>query len=444
MSLVIYLGLNAFTHQPNSLLPPGQSPLQLQALQETGQKGTVLLDELTESAAQLISQWLAGNKEKRIQLLWPQPVPYIAALTAQGSAPSDLQQSWKAQAQRLVALFRKHRRQLNLYGYVPGKQLSQADEALTQLPLLDISPLHRLAAAYLLNEDSELQLAHAYLAASSLETSEWQQDAAQVITDALEHQKALQNAELENQKYLDQAQRALEQQQHELNESQKSAEKAKQTAQALNEAKEENSQMSHEMHKAQEALEKALDEKKQQTQRIKQVEDENDLVIKELHRVQEAVEELLISKQRAYILQKELEELQTLVRWLRTHAYRHATAAYRNIRAYKKSLPKQVAQVENSTYFNAQWYCEQYPDVAKSGMNPAEHYVKFGALEGRNPSADFVTEYYLTQHQDVAASGLHPLLHYVKYGMSEQRETQPQHQLPAPQQNTHITKERAE
>lgn len=504
MSLVIYLGLSAFTREPNLLLPPGQAPLPLQALQNKEQEGIVLLDDLTDAAAQQISQLLANHAEQQIQVLWPQPVPYMAARTGQGAAPNELQNTWKAQAQRLVALFRKHRKQLKLYGYVPGQALSQTGGALTQLPTLETTALHRLAAAYLVNGDAQLQQAHTYLVASSQETSAWNQDTVKDITEALAQQQALEEAELENHQYaqqLDQAQQTLEQQLLALDEAQKAVAEGKQTAQALSKAMEEgrqtaqalskakeesqqtaqaltkaqaeNEQTIRELHKVQEGLEKALNEKSQQAQQVKQVEEENTLVIKELHRVQEAFEQVLIEKEQRltqlHNVQEELERLHidqqalkkraesrqknlnvlrsdseqrikhlhTLVHWLRVHAHRHASAAYRNSSAYKKALPKQVAQVESSAYFNAQWYCEQYPDVAKSGMNPAEHFVKFGALEGRNPSAAFTTEYYLTQHQDVAASGQHPLIHYVKYGMAEQRATQPsQRQLPAPQANT--------
>lgn len=495
MSLVIYLGLSAFTREPNLLLPPGQAPLPLQALQNKEQEGIVLLDDLTDAAAHQISQLLANHAEQQIHLLWPQPVPYMAARTEQGAAPNELQNTWKAQAQRLVALFRKHRKQLKLYGYVPGQALSQTSGALTQLPTLETTALHRLAAAHLVNDDAQLQQAHTYLVASSQETSAWNQDTVKDITEALAQQQALEEAELENHQYaqqLDQAQQTLEQQLLALDEAQKAVEEGKQTAQALSKAMEEgqqtaqaltkaqaeNEQTIRELHKVQEALEKALNEKSQQAQQVKQVDEENTLVIKELHRVQEAFEQVLIEKEQRlaqlHKVQEELERLhvdqqalkkraesrqknlnvlrsdsekrikhlQTLVRWLRVHAHRHASAAYRNSSAYKKALPKQVALVESSAYFNAQWYCEQYPDVAKSGMNPAEHFVKFGALEGRNPSAAFTTEYYLTQHQDVAASGQHPLIHYVKYGMAEQRATQPsQRQLPAPQPKANTTKE---
>src|SRR5688572_20439802 len=38
--------------------------------------------------------------------------------------------------------------------------------------------------------------------------------------------------------------------------------------------------------------------------------------------------------------------------------------------------------------FNARWYLERYPDVARSGMDPLEHYRHFGRPEGRQPGPD--------------------------------------------------------
>ena len=122
------------------------------------------------------------------------------------------------------------------------------------------------------------------------------------------------------------------------------------------------------------------------------------------------------------------------MQWLRVHAQRHAAAAYREIRSYKKTLPKQAAMLEASRFFDADWYREQYPDVAQAGLKPAEHFIKFGAIDGRDPGPLFSTDFYLTYYEDVAASGLHPLLHYLRHGVMEQRETRPeQRHLPARQ-----------
>ena len=135
--------------------------------------------------------------------------------------------------------------------------------------------------------------------------------------------------------------------------------------------------------------------------------------------------------------QRHISHLESLVQWLRVHAQRHAAVAYRDSRSYKKELPKQLAMLEATPFFDADWYLAQYPDVAKSGINPAEHFIKFGAIDGRHPSSQFSTDFYLTHYKDVAASGQHPLLHYLRHGIAEQRKTQPpQHHLPAPKKPT--------
>ena len=135
--------------------------------------------------------------------------------------------------------------------------------------------------------------------------------------------------------------------------------------------------------------------------------------------------------------QRHISHLESLVQWLRVHAQRHAAVAYRDSRSYKKELPKQLAMLEATPFFDADWYLAQYPDVAKSGIKPAEHFIKFGAIDGRHPSSQFSTDFYLTHYKDVAASGQHPLLHYLRHGIAEQRKTQPpQHHLPAPKKPT--------
>jgi len=41
-------------------------------------------------------------------------------------------------------------------------------------------------------------------------------------------------------------------------------------------------------------------------------------------------------------------------------------------------------------HFDAAWYLKQNPDVAMSGLDPYEHYVKFGKAEGRQPTPDLI------------------------------------------------------
>jgi len=56
-----------------------------------------------------------------------------------------------------------------------------------------------------------------------------------------------------------------------------------------------------------------------------------------------------------------------------------------------------LALLEDSEWFDADWYLKQYPDVASAGSNAAEHYLQFGAAEGRQPGPLFDEGYYLSQ-----------------------------------------------
>jgi len=71
--------------------------------------------------------------------------------------------------------------------------------------------------------------------------------------------------------------------------------------------------------------------------------------------------------------------------------------------------------------FDANWYVEQYPDVATGGVDPVLHYVRYGAQEGRSPSPDFDGFAYLAANRDVHAAGIEPFYHWVRSGRDEGR-----------------------
>lgn len=84
-----------------------------------------------------------------------------------------------------------------------------------------------------------------------------------------------------------------------------------------------------------------------------------------------------------------------------------------------------VSMVERSDLFDASWYADSHPDVALSGISPSHHYVHFGYLMGRSPSAAFDGVRYLKNNPDVAKGGLNPLLHFIRYGLDEGRYAYP-------------------
>lgn len=67
------------------------------------------------------------------------------------------------------------------------------------------------------------------------------------------------------------------------------------------------------------------------------------------------------------------------------------------------------------------WYRAMNPDVAASGADPADHFLRHGWREGRDPVAAFCVRDYLELYPDVAEAGINPFLHWLKAGKAEGR-----------------------
>lgn len=85
-------------------------------------------------------------------------------------------------------------------------------------------------------------------------------------------------------------------------------------------------------------------------------------------------------------------------------------------------------QNEFSGSFDGDAYLRQNGDVAQAGMDPLQHYLKYGFAEGRaiNPGGAHINQAfdpsaYLQANPDVAAAKLDPLAHYLLNGASEGR-----------------------
>lgn len=57
-----------------------------------------------------------------------------------------------------------------------------------------------------------------------------------------------------------------------------------------------------------------------------------------------------------------------------------------------------LKKIRESGHFDADWYLKTYPDVAALGMDPAEHYLKYGADMLRDPGPTFSTRFYRDTH----------------------------------------------
>lgn len=72
--------------------------------------------------------------------------------------------------------------------------------------------------------------------------------------------------------------------------------------------------------------------------------------------------------------------------------------------------------LRGSGLFNQSWYLAHNPDIQRSGIEPFDHVVRFGAAEGRDPGPGFQAAFYAEQNPGVFASGLSPLEHYLRVG----------------------------
>ena len=454
MPRVIYLGLEAFADEPQQLLPTAESPLALATLSSAENEmplshdGPLLLQCLTQADQRLLSDWLKQDSKRELTIAWPQPEAWIAAKLASGEPASKALNNWLDQAKYLLKLFRGARRQLTLAGYRPGAELKEVATPLASSES-PCEAIYQLAADHLCLQSPQLQEAHAYLVASSQECTNYTAKPEATIATALkqygEQQQAQKKAKALEQKHteIEEENMLLLQQLHLVQEAYESLHhQMKDESQQLTKAAERQQKLEKERN----TLKAGLDATQKNLDSIVAKLEQR---VADLHKAQEQLEKSSLDqvslRQQLENRQKELNTLRTssqqhihhlerLVQWLRVHAQRHAAAVYREIRSYKKTLPKQVAMLEASQFFDADWYREQYPDVAKAGLKPAEHFIKFGAIDGRDPSALFSTAFYLTHYEDVAASGQHPLLHYIRHGVTEKREIRPeQHHLPAPQ-----------
>lgn len=71
--------------------------------------------------------------------------------------------------------------------------------------------------------------------------------------------------------------------------------------------------------------------------------------------------------------------------------------------------------------FDAGFYLQAYPDLARAGCDPLEHFLAHGWREGRDPTAWFSVRDYLNDNPDIARAGVNPFAHYIGTGRAEGR-----------------------
>ena len=115
--------------------------------------------------------------------------------------------------------------------------------------------------------------------------------------------------------------------------------------------------------------------------------------------------------------QHEAQLSQTVEHWRLLLALKDAQGRLRSGRGDPfrgTGLPGLRAQLEMlraAPEFDPDWYLKTYEDVRAGGMDPAEHYLRFGTYEGRNPGPGFDTLAHYRAHPDAVERGLCALVH---------------------------------
>ena len=123
---------------------------------------------------------------------------------------------------------------------------------------------------------------------------------------------------------------------------------------------------------------------------------------------------------------REVEELRAELSSKRRQAVAAGKAVARKIRHLASRAQRRlVASGDIRLIFDADYYLRANPDVARSGIDPLQHYLRHGRSEGRSPSPFFDPTFYLAANPDVAATDLDPLTHFLAYGGSEGRDPSP-------------------
>ena len=84
--------------------------------------------------------------------------------------------------------------------------------------------------------------------------------------------------------------------------------------------------------------------------------------------------------------------------------------------------PDELDLIRRSGLFDATWYLENYPDLAKTGIDPLRHYHEQGWRQDRRPNPYFDPAWYREQNQDARHTDSNPLVHYIRWGERKRRQ----------------------
>lgn len=369
-----------------------------------------------------------GSRDATTLLIHARAEVVIARLIQQGMLPTQALKHWQQQAEAMLSYFKANRRTTRLIDreclHINSEEVDAlCDDLSIMAPVgkLDIEaastaspdPLYLLLAAHLVNKHPTVKKLMVQLEACTLPLGESTLPEPRIDIDAVLADVKKQRQDLQE--------RVAEI--HRLREELKAAETAlgRVTAE-LNEAKERD---------------------KNNALKINGLEEDGQLLLEQLRMVQDEYTKHLLAKPNGAEAQsrKKVEKKLFIATEVsqknpmnsnegqaapvtgrkRSASLRALFRPFKRTTPEKRKLKKQIKQLLASSYFDADWYLKTYPDVAENNMNAAEHYLKFGASEGRKPSDTFDTQWYLNYNPDVQESGINPLIHFLNHGQSEGR-----------------------
>ena len=191
------------------------------------------------------------------------------------------------------------------------------------------------------------------------------------------------------------------------------------------EAVQENELLLLQLHQVQEELEDIF----LRNQNLKQAHDRSEAANKKTadenenlsQKLQQVLEELLVKDRVIESHRQRVTRLKQTVSWKITVPLRAVARPFRRSPKEQKQATEEIKLLKTSGLFDEAWYLSEYVDVAKEGFDPVEHFIRYGAAEGRNPSPMFNLRQYLEVNPDVAAAGMNPFIHFVKFGRAEGR-----------------------
>lgn len=406
----------------------------------------------TENLRQLVDT-LSSDQQLLVAVV--QAEHFLAAALDNGQTLDEAADTWRQLTQELLGIQRKHRRQLQMFNIHQALATPSAlQKTLTAMksfaPQTYDSSLSLLAACHYVAQQPELRDINTRLQASALPLA----DSALLILDVphILNQAAQSTVQEPPQDHgqefkeecallnihLQQIQEELELKTQQLREKLEKSENKLQTTKTslialektlalLNEerdaflahverANERAEQLNRDLKAEQQAHKHALLAKEKQYQ-------------KELSKLEAELRQMKARAAAAEFaqlqLQQDISKLQQSLSWkLAKPIHRLEKMVKKNDQAHAEFI-QHVGLLLTSEYFDVDWYLRTYPDVADSQMNPAEHYLLFGAKEGRLPSPIFDSNWYLQQYPDVAEANINPLLHFIKHGQQEGRSKGP-------------------